>query len=295
MESWQLDVTVPVAAQAAVETLLEELGGAVVSGAPAGGGEVALSAFFADHPGDEAVATALASAASATGTATPAYTLDRLPDTDWLAESYAGLPPIHAGRFFVYGEHNADLPRPPGTLAFQVDANQAFGTGHHESTRGCLLALTQLHKAGLRPRRVLDMGTGTGLLALAAARLWRVPVLASDNDAISVRIARENARLNRLSRDLTLAHGEGYATPAVRRHAPYDLVCANILANPLMGMAGPLSRHLAPGGRAVLAGILDHQAPRVLATHRAHGLVLERRIPVGAWRTLILRRPGRRR
>ncbi|SDG32957.1 [LSU ribosomal protein L11P]-lysine N-methyltransferase [Limimonas halophila] len=287
----QLTLAVPRAAQPAFETILEGMGGAIVSGAPDDQGHVPLTVYFGEAPGTDQLADAIAAAAEAAGVPMPAHSVEPLPDVDWLARSYESLPPIRAGRFLVYGEHNADAVRPAGSIAFRVEANQAFGTGHHESTRGCLLAIERLHKAGLRPKRALDMGTGTGLLALAAARLWRCPVVAADNDAVSVRIARENAALNRCSKHITAIHSNGYEAPGVRRNAPYDLVLSNILAEPLGDMAGDLARHLAPGGYAVLAGILDRQAQRVFLRHRAHGLILHGRIRIDGWTTLILRKP----
>ena len=287
----QLDLAVPPAAQPAFETILEGMGGAIVSGARDESGRVPLTVYFGEAPDPEQLTAALGDAAGAAGVGVPEHTLAPLPEVDWLARSYESLPPIRAGRFLVYGQHNADAVRPPGSIAFRVEANQAFGTGHHESTRGCLLAIERLHKAGPRPGRVLDMGTGTGLLALAAARLWHCPVVAADNDAVSVRIARENAAANRCGKHITAVQSDGYNAPAVRRNAPYDLVLANILAEPLGDMAGDLARHLAPGGCAVLAGILDRQARRVFLRHRAHGLILHGRIRIAGWTTLLLRRP----
>lgn len=286
-----LRLRVPRAALPVFEAALESLGGAVVTGAPDGADTVPLDVYLGAAPEQGHLAGLMATAATAAGVPEPTVESAALPDVDWLAKSYEGLPPIHAGRFFVFGEHNAAHPRPPGSIPFRIEANQAFGTGRHESTLGCLLALEDLAKQGVRVRGALDMGTGSGILAFAAARLWRCPVVAADNDAESVRICAENARINGVARWIRPVVSDGYAAPAVRRGTPYDLICANILAEPLCAMARDLARHLAPGGRAVLAGLLDAQARKVIRRHRAHGLVLEQRKSIDGWSTLILSRP----
>lgn len=209
-----------------------------------------------------------------------------LPERDWVAEAQRSLPPLRAGRFFVHGSHFGG-PLPKGSIALQIDPGMAFGTGHHESTRGCLLLLDAL----ARQRRFghpLDLGCGSGILALAAARLWDVPVLAADNDAKAVAVARANARRNGLARLVRVVRSDGYAASALRRAAPFDLVTANILANPLIAMAPALARHLAPGGVAVLAGLLRRQEAAVLAAHAAVGLTLLARRRLGQWSVLAL-------
>jgi len=287
-----LHLAVPAAAQATFEAALETLGGALVSGEADAQGRVPLDVYLAERPAPGRVASLLATAALAAGTETPEVASHPLPDVDWVRQSYAGIPPIHAGRFYVYGRHHLGRPFPAGAIAFHIEAGQAFGTGHHESTQGCLLALEDLAKSGIEVRRALDMGTGTGVLAFAMARLWRCPVLAADNDATSVRICRENARLNGVGQWVRTVVSEGYSRREVGNGAPYDLICANILAEPLCAMARDLHAHLAPGGQAVLAGLLTRQARRVLYRHRAQGLVLQRRLELGDWTTLVLRRPG---
>ena len=210
----------------------------------------------------------------------------------WLARSYASFPEQRVGRRFVLrGSHLTAAPapagRPAGRIVLIVDAGAAFGSGEHGSTRGCLRALERL--APRRPRRVLDLGTGSGVLAMAAARLWHRRVLAADVDPWSVRVAARNARDNALAPLLRVRRSDGWQGPAVRAGAPYDLVLANILARPLCRMAKHLAARLAPGGTAVLAGLLGVQARQVLAAHRRHGLVLAARIDEGSWTTLILR------
>jgi ribosomal protein L11 methyltransferase len=173
----------------------------------------------------------------------------------------------------------------------RLDAGLAFGSGEHASTRGCLLALERIARRQ-RPRRILDLGTGSGILALAAAKLTRRPVLATDIEPWSVRVADENARLNREQRLVSARLADGWRHRAVRAGGPYDLVFANILARPLCAMARDLAAHLAPGGTAILAGLLGTQARMVLAAHRRQGLVLEARHDVGPWTTLVVRRRG---
>ena len=218
----------------------------------------------------------------------PKPVLEKLPARDWVRENQESFPPRRIGRYFVYGSHHrGDIPA--GAVGLLIDAATAFGTGEHASTEGCLRALDSLawHR---RHRRILDMGTGTGILAIAAAKTFARDVLAADIDPGSVRIARQNARRNGVARRVSTVWSAGYRGRRVRAGAPYDLVLANILARPLALMARDLRRAMAPGGVAVLAGLIDWQEPYVLAAHRMQRLRLVRRIAVDGWRTLILRR-----
>jgi ribosomal protein L11 methyltransferase len=190
-------------------------------------------------------------------------------------------------RFAVRGTHVRG-PAAPGRLTILLDASVAFGSGEHGSTRGCLRAFERV--AHRRPRRILDLGTGSGILALAAARLLHRRVLGTDIEPWSVRTAAANATLNRLAGLARFVRADGWTSPAVTSAGPYDLVFANILARPLCRMARHLARHLAPGGTVILAGLLVGQARWVLAAHRRHGLVLERTLAEGKWCTLVLRR-----
>jgi ribosomal protein L11 methyltransferase len=214
--------------------------------------------------------------------------IEPVPDKDWVAESQRALPAIRAGRFFVHGSHVTE-PKPRGTRAIQIDAGLAFGTGRHETTRGCLLALQRLARER-KFRRPLDLGTGSGILAIAMAKLWAVPVLASDNDAQATRVARENAALNGAGDMVRAVTGAGYAAPAVRDGGPYDLIVANILARPLVRLAPGLARHLAPKGVALLSGLLVEQEEMVLAAHRRQGLDLLWRLRLGDWSVLAVGR-----
>jgi ribosomal protein L11 methyltransferase len=211
---------------------------------------------------------------------------EKLADADWLAMALSGLPPVRAGRFFVYGMH--DRGRTPiNAVNLRIEAGAAFGTGHHGTTVGCLLAYDALLKKRAF-RRVLDVGTGTGVLAIAARRTGTPTAVGTDIDPVSVRIARENGKVNAAKARFVHASGLGHA--AVRAAAPYDLVFANILARPLVFLAQDIKGALKPGGYAILSGLLRVQARYVLAAYLARGFRLERRLNRDAWTTLVLRR-----
>ncbi|MCA6298410.1 MAG: 50S ribosomal protein L11 methyltransferase [Phenylobacterium sp.] len=214
-------------------------------------------------------------------------TVEPLADADWLAMSLSGLPPVRAGRFFVYGAHDRGQV-PPNAVALRIEAGAAFGTGHHGTTVGCLQAWNDLLKAR-RFDKVLDVGAGTGVLAIAAARTGARLARGTDIDAPSVRIARENAELNGARAEFVHASGLGHQR--VRSAAPYDLVFANILAPPLVALAQDIRGALRPGGVAILSGLLRTQERRVLAAYRSRGFRLLRRIHRDAWATLVLERP----
>jgi len=214
-------------------------------------------------------------------------TVEALADADWLAMSLSGLPPVRAGRFFVYGAHDQGRI-PANAVALRIEAGAAFGTGHHGTTVGCLLAWNDLIKAR-RFGKVLDVGAGTGVLAIAAARTGARLARGTDIDAPSVRIARENAALNGARAEFVHASGLGHQR--VRSAAPYDLVFANILAPPLVALAQDIRGALRPGGVAILSGLLRTQERRVLAAYRSRGFRLLRRIHRDAWATLVLQRP----
>ena len=214
-------------------------------------------------------------------------TVEALADADWLAMSLSGLPPVRAGRFFVYGAHDQGRI-PANAVALRIEAGAAFGTGHHGTTVGCLLAWNDLIKAR-RFDKVLDVGAGTGVLAIAAARTGARLARGTDIDAPSVRIARENAALNGARAEFVHASGLGHQR--VRSAAPYALVFANILAPPLVALAQDIRGALRPGGVAILSGLLRTQERRVLAAYRSRGFRLLRRIHRDAWATLVLERP----
>ncbi len=209
-----------------------------------------------------------------------------LADADWLAMALSGLPPVRAGRFFVYGAHDKGLA-PASTVNLRIEAGAAFGTGHHGTTVGCLLAFSDLLKAR-RFERVLDVGCGTGVLAIAAARTGSPIAVGTDIDGPSVRIANENAQLN--AARARFVHASGLDDPLVRNDGPYDLVFANILAPPLVALSGDIKRALKPGGFAILSGLLRTQERRVSAAYTSKGFRMVRRIHRDAWSALVLQR-----
>lgn len=213
-------------------------------------------------------------------------TREALADADWLAMALSGLPPVRAGRFFIYGLHDRGRT-PPNAVNLRIEAGAAFGTGHHGTTVGCLLAYDQLLKSRAFPR-VLDVGTGTGVLAIAAAKTGAKIAVGTDIDPVSVRIARENARVNAADARFVHAHGLGHRL--VRAHAPYDLVFANILARPLVFLAQDIKRAARPGGLVILSGLLRTQERYVRAAYLARGFRTVRRIHRDAWATLVLKR-----
>ncbi|MCB8875610.1 50S ribosomal protein L11 methyltransferase [Acidisoma silvae] len=237
---------------------------------------------------DDELANNLLLAAALSGYDIP---LERQPtEADgWLARNLEQFPEQLIGhRFAVRGTHETATPV-YGRLTMTVDAGLAFGSGEHGSTRGCLRALE--HIAHLKPRQILDLGTGSGILAMAAAKLLHRPVIATDIDPWSVRVTRQNAELNGVAQFIRPALADGWKSRATSAGAPYDLVFANILARPLCSMAYSLSQHLKPGGYAILAGLLATQERMVLAAHRRQGMVLEKRFPEGQWTALLLRKP----
>ncbi|MEL6299052.1 MAG: 50S ribosomal protein L11 methyltransferase [Pseudomonadota bacterium] len=215
-----------------------------------------------------------------------------VPDENWVAISQSALPPVEAGRFVVHGTHDRDRI-PHGPLSIEIDAGEAFGTAHHATTYGCLIALSRIAN-GWHPARVLDLGTGSGVLAIAAARLWpRAAITATDLDADAVRIARENAVKNGVGARVRPEMADG--VPTAGAGAAYDCVVANILAGPLIELATNITRATAPGGRLLLSGILLPQAPAVLAAYTANGFALARHDRVEGWSILTLRRRDTRR
>jgi ribosomal protein L11 methyltransferase len=250
-----------------------------------------LCAYFNDLPSDALIARVRALAPSAR-----AHTLSPLDDEDWLTLSQQGLEPVRAGRFLAYTAAHAQARR-PGDIGIRIEAGLAFGTGQHMTTHGCLAALAALARQR-RFTNIVDLGTGTGILAVAAARRWpKARLTASDIDSVAVRVAEANARANRLGPGrLTLVTAAGMQHRQLMARAPYDLMLANILARPLIAMARPVSAALAPGGLLVLAGLLDTQAAAVRRAYLAHGLVPARLWPHpharAQWPTLTLTRPG---
>jgi ribosomal protein L11 methyltransferase len=216
-----------------------------------------------------------------------AITVAPLPDQDWIRLSQEGLPPVRAGRFFVYGAHDAGIV-PHGVIPMRIEAGLAFGTGHHETTALCLAVLSDLAR-----RRafvdVLDLGCGTGLLAIGAAKLWKRPVLASDIDPVAIEVTNENARGNGVGPLVRGVVADGIANPALTGAAPYDLIIANILAGPLTRLASSIVKAMAPEAMLVLSGLLHEQETMVLSYYRGLKFIGRRR--QGPWSALVLEKP----
>ena len=247
-----------------------------------------LEALVSGDVAPSTLRTHITAAATTAGIESPDLAFEAVPKTDWVVASQASFPPIHAGQYYVHGSH---LPTAGGdAIDLEVDAGAAFGTGEHESTHGCLLALDDLadhHTVA----RALDMGCGSGILAMAIAKTWGVAVVACDIDPAAVVTAQANTEGNRVDHLVRVIESDGYANDTVTANAPYDLITSNILAGPLVAMAPDLAGCLSPGGVAVLAGLLSRQADDVVAAHVAGGLVFDRHLALGDWRTLIVRRP----
>jgi ribosomal protein L11 methyltransferase len=245
-----------------------------------------VTVHFADPPDQALVRQIVINAAGAE--AATGLTFDTVEPRDWVRASLQDLVPVPAGRFVVHGRHDRD--RIAGNkLGVEIEAALAFGTGHHATTRGCLLLLDHILKAW-RPRRVLDLGTGTGVLAIAAAKALREKILASDIDPVSVQVTRENAALNASGHLVRSICATGFSARQFATAAPFDLVLANILANPLRQMATPMARHLAPSALVILSGLLTPQASSVIAAYRVRGLVPLRHLRIDGWSTLLLRK-----
>jgi len=295
---WRVEIVVPLAAVEAYESVLE-------------GFTDTVSWFLNDPDEDETdekllwrlegysrtpidsgeLAGALALMAASIGGEAPEARIEQVAGMDWVTANLQAFPPITAGRFFVHGSHYTD-PIPAGKIAIKIDAGTAFGSGEHATTYGCLMALDKL----LRKRRFrhpLDLGCGSGILGIAAAKALRLPVTMTDIDPISVNVASRNAKRNGVAPLASCFVSDGYVSRSIKARRPYDLILANILARPLCGMAFDLSRNLAEGGIAVLSGLLNRQERMVLAAHRRHGLSMLGKIRLNGWTAMVISRgPG---
>lgn len=225
-----------------------------------------------------------------TGLELQAFTFEFLPHENWLEKAAMPRPPQRIGRFYVHGQNDPE-PAPAGSTSLAIDVGMAFGSGEHGSTLGCLLAFDRLLQLK-RFHNILDLGCGSAILGIAAARTARCRVIAADNDPLAVEIARKNASINKVGTRVTCIVSDGYTNPQLRRRAPFDLIFANILADPLRGLAPALRRNIARGGYAILAGLLDRQAGLVIDAHRDQGLRLSSCLDLKPWTTLVLKRMG---
>ncbi len=246
-----------------------------------------LQAYFEEQPDLERITRHLESYVSPL----PPLQLEKTPDEDWVALVQSGLSPIRAGRYLIHGSHDRHLAgKRAGNI--EIEAGQAFGTAHHGTTKGCLLALDHLFKKkrGRHYQKVLDLGTGSGVLAIAAARSLRHRIIASDIDPISVTTAIENAAINEVGPLLEVSEATGLAHHKIRKNSPYDLLIANILAAPLLFMAPAIKKAVRPRGHLILSGLLRTQSRAIEARYKEQGFRLVRRLPLDEWMTLILQR-----
>ena len=240
-----------------------------------------LEAYFKDKPDVNAIADALAPLGAFGDGA-----LEELPDIDWVAHALEGLGVVRCGRFVLYGVHDADkLPNEAGDIPIRIDANQAFGTGHHPTTAGCLMLLDRF--AGFAPKSILDLGCGSAVLAVAAAKVWGRNLLASDIDPTSVAIAAENAALNGVADKVTTLTAAGFDHPEIAAAAPFDFVFANILAGPLAELAPAMGAHVSKNGRVMLAGLMTEQQAVVKAAYAKAGFRLINRLDQPTWPVLL--------
>ena len=241
-----------------------------------------IEAIYGDEPDSTGIDDALRRA----GLDYPGLAIAAVPQKDWVRESLAGLAPVVAGRLFVHGNHDRHL-RPSGSISIEIDAGLAFGTGHHNTTRGCLVALQTVLKSH-KPKNCLDLGCGSGVLAIAACKLTGITAIASDIDEAAVTVTRDNARLNGTAHLMRCVTANGLNHPAISAHAPYDLILANILARPLMSLAPAIAGALSPDGRLILSGLTGEQVRMVRAAYLAQGLSVIDTLLDDNWATLTL-------
>jgi len=269
----------------AMERLIPEPTGVGVFEVEDGSGLWEVGGYFEESPDETALAVLAASMGA------KEFVVSELPETDWVAHVRRELSPVEAGRFFVYGSHDADKV-PEDCEPLLIEAAMAFGTGHHGTTLGCLRALDRLAGEGFHGKNVVDIGCGTAVLAMAAARIWPEPVLASDIDEVAVEVAQANVDANNLSGRVTCVEAAGFDHPQLAEAAPFDLVFANILKGPLVALAPDMAGALQPAGYAILSGLLNEQADEVIEVYARSGIKLVHRESIGDWTTLTLQTNG---
>lgn len=267
----------------AMERLMPEPTGIGVFEMEDGSGLWEVGGYFTESP-DEAGLALLAAMHGA-----KPFVVSEVPETDWVAHVRRELAPVEAGRFFVYGSHDADK-LPAGKIPLLIEAAMAFGTGHHGTTLGCLKALDHLLDQGVQGEKVADIGCGTAVLAMAAARVWDGTILASDIDEVAVEVAEANLKANGMEGQVTCLEAAGFDNPQLQAQAPFDLIFANILKGPLVALAPELTANLRAGGYAILSGILNEQADDVVSVYAQYGANPVRRDEIGEWTTLLLRK-----
>ncbi len=292
-QPWQISMEVPAAHAFDFGEALEPLVDSCSTFEIEGTDQWAVTGISQHFPDHASLIRAVKDAAGAAGIDAPDVEIQQLPDVDWLARNRESFPALHYGRFLIHGSHQPPK-HPTSALAIEVDAGRAFGSGTHGSTEGCLRSLEWISRSK-RPRQMLDLGCGSGILAMAAARLWRrLAILAVDIDIHAVTTTRENIKRNRVARQIRAARADGYPRGNNGFIGRCELITANILAPPLIAMATDARRWLRPGGVIILSGLLNHQAQEVFAAYRGRGFIMVKRTRVQGWTTLVLRKPGPR-
>jgi len=287
---WQLELQGDHEAVTTYEMVMEDFAIAVLRfQVDEAAGLWSLEAIGNDEAPEDAIRFALTHAAKTLGRPCPDYTIAPLVQREWLRENLRSFPPRAVGRFFVHGCH-VEAPNRSGHVSILVDAATAFGSGEHPTTLGCLYALDALKRWDYTPRNILDMGCGSGILAIGAVKVWPSKATAVDIDEESIRVTHFNMGRNQVKARMSAVAGNGYHSPLARQNAPYDLILANILAKPLMRMAPSLKTSLRSGGIAILSGLLNSQEAMVLAAHRAQGLHKIASFRHHGWSTLVLQR-----
>ncbi len=288
---WQIEMIVSDLSFSLYEEVLSEISSVVMYREIESGlekGKWKIEAICDTYPDLKSLDLSLSIISKSLGEDKPIYTFFPLEHKDWLKENLCRFKPVSAGRYYIYGSHIKERP-PVSKISLCIDAATAFGSGEHQTTRGCLLALHNLAKdSHFRPEKILDIGCGSGILSLAAAKTYHRPILAIDIDSESVRVTKESSHRNKVYRYIRAEKGNGYKKGLVAKTSCYDLIFANILAKPLVSMAKDLQKHLSPFGLAVLSGMLTEQERWVLEAHRRVGLKLKRRYRIDEWSTLIV-------
>ena len=289
---WRINFRVPKANRKVFEDLLEPYCIALSSFEDEKSNEWKIECFTTTEPDNIGIDRKLEHLAKKNCISTPKATFDMVPPRNWLANNLIDFPPIQIGRYYIHGSHIQPTAL-GGMIQLELDTGLAFGSGEHATTEGCLRAMEQLSRQ-FNFKKILDMGCGSGILAIAATKTWRRPTIASDIDDEATRVTIENTKKNGLKGLINTTCGIGYSSELVRNNAPYDLILCNILANPLVQMAGDLSHHLdsAPKRRqfVILSGLLECDSNRVIAAHRARGLHLYNKIIINGWVALVMTR-----
>ncbi len=289
---WRIDFRVPKQYHAAFEDLIEPYCLALAAFEDEKTGEWRIEGFTAAEPDSQGISEKIKNLSESCEISSPKVYFDLVPPKNWLEDNLMDFPPLQLGRFYIHGTH-VQPKALGGLIELVLDSGSAFGSGEHATTEGCLRMMEELarrYKFG----KILDMGCGSGILSMAAAKIWKCPVIASDIDEESTRVTNVNVTQNGLKQLIRATCGDGYASQLVQDNGPYDLIVCNILANPLVKMASDLSRHLntnsARPGFAILSGLLERDSNRVVAAHRAHGLRLHKKIVINGWVILLMSR-----